>query len=338
LRERSFAAELLSLVNTIPSADLDEDAHDELALTKGILLYLAGQARSGQDLVRATTEKVKARGNVNFLAVQLISGLGTINAHEGRYEQAIPHFLQAHAIASRLGIDTTIAGLAGNLSLCYSRLGHYEEQLSWALSAPQPWGPEFGGFVEIQLAYCLGLGYGMRGDSSKVAAVVTRLEERMPLSLAAYLQQAWSLWKADLLSLAGYTREAHEAVKSIAGTLGTAPLSLSFTGATDRWMSVVVQPGAQLQELGVLVAEHESRLSEFDALDQAEILCAGAIVTARTGGNPTSYFERLQPLLLELPRGVEALLKRLSFLPTYHEPTLRTLLSHHRILSKTGVA
>jgi DNA-binding SARP family transcriptional activator/tetratricopeptide (TPR) repeat protein len=330
LRERSLAAELLSLVDAIPAIHLDEDLLDELALTKGLLLYLAGSARSGQQLVRATNEKVKARGNVNFLAVQLISGLGTINAHEGKYEEAIPHFLQAHAMASRLGIDTTIAGLAGNLSLCYGRLAKYEEQQSWASAAPQPWGAEFGGFVEIQLAYCLGLSYGMRGEVSKVNGIIAQLEERLPSSLAPYLRQAWVLWKADLLYLAGHSREAHEAVKSIANAFGATPLSLSFTGAADRWMSVVVPRDRELQQLRLLVEEHETRLEEFDALDRVEILCAGAIIAARQGRDPSTHLARLETLLTELPPGVGALLRRLSFLPSIHGNTLDGLLNDHR--------
>jgi hypothetical protein len=97
-------------------------------------------------------------------------------------------------------------------------------------------------------------------------------------------------------------------------------------------MSVTVQPGAQLRQLADVVEEHENNLSEFDALDQAEILCAGAIITAREGRAATSYFDRLKPLLATLPRGVEALLKRLCFLPDFHDYNLRGVLTGHRLI------
>ena len=333
LRERGFASELLSFVESIPTDGLDEDSLDELALTKGLLFYLAGQARSGQRVVQATIERVAVRGNVNFLAVQLISGLGTINAHEGRYEEAIPHFLSAHSLASRLGIDTTVAGLAGNLSLCYSRLGEVDEQLRWAQSSPQPWGAEFGGFVEIQLAYCLGLGYGLRGDGPKVLGVIAALESRTPSILPEWLVQAWTLWKADLLFLLGESGEAHEVARHAAKSFGVGPLSLSFTGASDRWMSVTLQDGPQLDHLATLIAEHQARLCEFDALDQIEIQFAAAIVAARMRKDPSPHLERGFGLLRTLPRGVGTLLRRLCVMPAVNDGSCKTVLMEHRLRS-----
>jgi tetratricopeptide (TPR) repeat protein len=315
LREGGLAVELLQLVESIPTEGVDEDTLDQVALTKGLLLYLAGQSPKSQALVKATIERLNSRGTANFVAAQLIGGLGTICAHEGKYHEAVNHFLQAFEMTSRLGIDTTIVGMAGNLSLSYGRLGMYDTQLYWLTRAPRPWGAEFGGFVEVQLAYSRGLAHGMRGRTGEISRAIEEVEGRMNCVLPDWLRQAWQLWKADLLLLAGRRNDARETARESLDRFGQAPLSMSFTGLCDRWMALVSEHGPELSQFQCLVEQHRSQLELFDALDQLEILCGASIVGMRTGGIDTALSGLIQERLSRLPPGVGALLRRLGFLP-----------------------
>jgi hypothetical protein len=139
------------LVGTIDGGGLDEDAAGELALTRGLLLYLSGNTRASRSEVDSMISDYQRSGTANLVAVQLLIGLGTLRARDGSYDQAIVDYHEALRMATRLGNDTLIATIMGNLAVCLGRLGHYEEQLRISSNAPQPWGVEFGGFVELQL-------------------------------------------------------------------------------------------------------------------------------------------------------------------------------------------
>ena len=185
--------------------------------------------------------------------------------------------------------------------------------------------------LQDELAYCLGLAHGLRGDEPKTLGVIADLEARAPTSLPTWLLQAWALWKADLLFLLGRTGEAHDVARLAARSFGPTPLSLSFTGAFDRWMSVTLQDGPSLESLSALISEHQARVGEFDALDQVEIHFAAAIVAARTRKDPSTHLERGFCLIRCLPRGIETLLSRLSIMPGLNDGASKSLLAEHRL-------
>jgi hypothetical protein len=217
-------------------------------------------------------------------------------------------------MASRLGVDSVSIGMVGNLSLSYGRLGLYDEQAAWATRGPRPWGAEFGGFVEVQLAYNLGLANGMRGRTQAIQGIINEVESRMGRALLPWLEQAWFLWKADLLLLAGDRDGAHTTVRGALVRLGWAPLATAFAGAFARWIAVESQAGDELLGARRLISHHREQLERFDALDRLEILCAASIIESRIGESAAAIDELVKLEIRRLPRGVPALLRRLGFL------------------------
>ena len=216
------------------------------------------------------------------MTIKLFGVLGTLNTCEGRYGEAIAHFKHCHGLASRAGIEAIAALMAGNIALSYGRLGDYNLQLEWATRAPNAWGADFGGFVEVQIAYSKGMSHGMRGRAQDVEYTITALEQRIELNLPPWIEQAWQLWKADLLMLIGHRAEALVAGRLAAARFGGLPLTSSFVGAFDRWLAVTAQPGKERAEARRLIDTHLNKLHEFDSVDQVEILCA-ALRAAEAG-------------------------------------------------------
>jgi len=206
-----------------------------------------------------------------------------------------------------------MASMAGNLALSYGRLGDYNLQLEWANRAPDAWGADFGGFVEVQLAYSKGMSYGMRGRAKEVEEAITALERRMEKNLPPWIQQAWHLWKADLLMLLSKRPEALAAARAAVTSFGGLPLTNSFIGAFDRWLAATAQPGNERDEAGRLIAMHVGKISEFDSVDQIEILCAAWRI-ARAGAEQIQAEGALVERVRFAPSGLTALLSRLGFI------------------------
>jgi hypothetical protein len=279
-----------------------------------MLLTLTGQTIASEELVKDTIEDLRRSGTGNLLNVQLVGILGTLNTLEGRYSEAIDNFLRGHELACRAGVDTIVASMAGNLSLSYGRLGDYARQLEWANRAPDPWGAEFAGFVEVQIAYNRGVAEAMRGRPELIAEIVTKLEARMECTLPEWIQQAWQLWKADLVMLTGRRPEAITIARTAVSRFGPGPLVMSFVGAFDRWLAVCSTTEAERESARQVIADHLSRLTDFDALDQIEILC-GAMHLAKSGVERMEIEKILAERVSQASPGVPVLLRRLEFLP-----------------------
>ncbi len=311
---KQVAQQLLELINTVNADALDEDAKGELALTRGLLLYLAGNTSASRGEVDSMTSDLQRRGTANLVAVQLFVGLGTLQARQGSYELAVGDYQQALKMAIRLGNDTMIATIMGNLSVCLGRLGFYEEQLKVSSSAPQPWGVEFGGFIEIQLAYCQALAHAMRGSWEKTASVIQKLDDRACITLPLWVAQAWALWKADLLLLSGNKVGAYESADRAMQLGDFRLLSPGFAGPFARWVGQMGRAGHCLAEAAVCIERLLEDVEQYDALDHGEILCSSLMldtrsqIAARRGA-------RLAEILLQLPPATIDQLRRLEALP-----------------------
>jgi DNA-binding SARP family transcriptional activator/tetratricopeptide (TPR) repeat protein len=292
----------------------DEDITSQLSLARVLLLKLTGRAAQSEDLVRDTIDRLSKRGTTDLLTIKLFGVLGTLNTCEGRYEDAIANFLHCYRLALRAGIETIVASTAGNLALSYGRLGDYDLQLEWANRAPNAWGMDFGGFVEVQLAYNKGMSYGMRGRTQAVEETIRALEMRMEDNLPSWIQQAWHLWKADLLMLMGRKSEALATARQGVHHFGGLPLTSSFIGAFDRWLAATTQTEQERAEARRLIETHLSRLQEFDSVDQVEILCA-ALRSAEVGAGRIQAEGELRMRVDSAARGLTTLLSRLEFIP-----------------------
>ena len=314
VRDQSLATTLLTTLDGVLEAYTDEDIASHWALTRALLLKLTGQTSASEELVIETIENLRRSGTGNLLTVQLV-GIWNPQHLDGRYSEAIGNFSQGYELACRAGVDTIVASMAGNLSLSYGRLGDHALQLEWANRAPDPWGAEFGGFIEVQLAYNRGIAQAMRGKPELIVEAISKLEARMECPLPEWIQQAWQLWKADLVMLTGRRSEALGIAKAAVTRFGSAPLVSSFVGAFDRWLAVCSTTESEVGNARRLVNEHLERLAEFDALDQVEILC-GALHLAANGLERLDLERELRDRVGGASPGVPALLRRLGFLAT----------------------
>ena len=314
VRDQELASAVLQdLDDRLEELD-DEDVTSQWSLARVLLLKLTGQSAQSEDLVKDTIENLRKSGTTNLVTIKLFALLGTLNTCEGRFDEAIANFTQCHGLAARAGIETIAASMAGNISLSYGRLGDYNLQLEWASRAPNAWGADFGGFVEVQLAYNKGMSHGMRGRAQDVEHTIIGLEQRMELHLPPWIQQAWQLWKADLLMLMGHRAEALATGRLAVTRFGGLPLSSSFIGAFDRWLAATAQPGRERTEAAQLIKSHRKKLHEFDSVDQVEILCA-ALRSAEASAERTHAEGDLRDAVLYAAPGLVSLLRQLEFLP-----------------------
>jgi tetratricopeptide (TPR) repeat protein len=304
----------LGLICALDSGALDEDARGELALTRGLLLYLAGNTLASRDEIDAMTNSFQRSGTANLVAAQLLVGLGTLHGRQGSYDRAVGDYQQALKMATRLGNDTMIATAMGNLGVCLGRLGMYEEQLKISSAAPQPWGTEFGGFIEIQLAYCQGLAHAMLGSPEKTDHAIRKVEERVCGNLPPWLDQAWSLWKADLRLLAGSNTVAHTTADRAMEVHDFRLLSPGFAGPFARWLGKIGSAGhwRAKAEIGIEALLRDA--NQYDALDHAEILCSSLLLSPHASRAARRRAE-LSDILIQLPPATIEQLKRLEVLP-----------------------
>ena len=311
---RKVAHQLLDLIRNMDVGELDEDARGQLALTRGLLLYLSGDTLASRDEVNAMVTDFQRRGTANLVAVQLLIGLGTLRAREGAYDQALGDYHQALKMATRLGNDTMIATIMGNLAICLGRLGHYDEQVRVGSNAPQPWGAEFGGFIEIQLAYCQALAHAMRGSREKTELIVRKLEERLCGKLPLWVSQAWGLWKADLMLLVGNREVALEIAEQVLRAHDMKLLSPGFAGPYARWLGHLSRVRHMDTEALGCIEELLREARQYDVLDRGEILCSLLMVHPQSQQAPLRRAE-LREILVQLPSATVDQLRRLEVLP-----------------------
>jgi DNA-binding SARP family transcriptional activator/tetratricopeptide (TPR) repeat protein len=315
VRDQQLANAVLNNLDGTLEDTNDEEITSHWSLARVLLLKLTGQAEQSEALVIDTIERLRKNGTTNLLTIRLFAVLGTLNTCEGRYEEAITNFLNCHGLASRAGIETVVASMAGNLALSYGRLGDYDLQLEWASRAPNAWGADFGGFAEVQIAYNKGMSHGMRGRTHDVEEIILSLETRMGTNLPLWIQQAWHFWKADLLMLMGRRSEALAIARLGVANFGGLPLTSSFVGAFDRWLAATSQSEQERAEARHLIGTHLNKLSEFDSVDQVEILCA-VLRTAAGGVERIQAEEVLRERARYAAPGLIALLSRLELIPT----------------------
>jgi hypothetical protein len=233
--------------------------------------------------------------------------------HEGKYAEALSYYHRAADMAERLGNDTQLAAIFGNLAICHGRLGNYEEQLRFSSVAPRPWGGEFGGFVELQITYSHALSLTILGKLDEASVVIENLESRLCGSLPAWMRQAWFLWKADLQMCAGRATEAREIATQGFAEMGTELHSLGLPGPFARWLACLGRTGSTSDLARRALEPLLDSLTTLDALDQVEVLCAARRLGLHNSKGDLS--ERvIEERLQRLPREVANHLRRVGSL------------------------
>lgn len=306
----AVATSLLQSLDLIPNSELDADALGQLALAKALVLSNLGNYAKAFQQAREGAVELKRRNAANLVMLQLEAGLGSIRLAEGFYEEALHHYQRAFEMADRLGNDHQIAILTGNTALCLGRLGRYADQLTWT-ERPSPFiGADFAGFVEIQLAYSRAFAMSMRGRPEKVVAIIEALESRLVGPIPSWMLQGWAMWKADLLMFCGHRDDAFAWARRSLAQNDYSLLNRAFAGPYSRWLGLTGTSVEEKTAARRTLIEMVDRLSQYDALDQLEILCA----LRRLVPDKVSTRE-IDERLNRLPNAIRAQLLTLEQLP-----------------------
>ncbi|HEX6105370.1 MAG TPA: AAA family ATPase, partial [Gemmatimonadales bacterium] len=282
-RDLTIPPALVKQIEAIPLDGIEPDSLGELGLAKAMLLYQSGDIRSSRQHAEEALAILAQCKSANLVTVQLWAGLGALDSREGAYESAVQRLGQALTMAQRLCNDTMIASVSANLAICLGRLGRFEEQDELLRRRAEAPGPELKGFSEIQTAYALSLGLVLRGRRQQALEAIAAADERFAGPIPDWMMQAWMLWKADVLFIAGERGEAFEAARCALGYEGSPQLrSSSFAGPYARW-AAILNRGQQDDRGRPLVQAFVASLESYDAVDQAEILCAQRILELQVG-------------------------------------------------------
>lgn len=322
-RDAEAAKALLRLVAEIPGTDLDYDAQGQLALTRALLLWLIGKVKQSHLEAQQAVDALQTKGVANTVAVQLRLGLGTLRMHEGRYGDAREHYYHAADMAKRLGNDTQLAAIYGNLAMCYGRLGEYAEQLRLSLLAPRTWGGEFGGLVELQLTYCQALSLVVLGRASEGLEAIYTLDKRLDGRLPMWMRQAWAFWKADLLLCANRPEDAKLAAEHGFEEFGAKLHTAGFAGPFARWLAHLGKYQNREQIARRALEDLLRSLSTYDALDQVEVLCAARSMQLTERKLEVTVDDEIETRLSQLPREIVIHLRRVGSLPSASQTDLR---------------
>jgi tetratricopeptide (TPR) repeat protein len=313
-RDANSAHELLEVVNTITRGSLDIESTGQLALTTGLLLWRAGDIASSVNEISTGLEELRKRGAANSVMAQLHGGLGVLRAHQGRYEEAIPHQEQAINLAKRLGNDGLVTGLTGNLVLYLSRLGKYEEILTRAKDLPGWHTSGFTGFSELQITFAIAVAYALLNRKGEALDAISKQECRLPSHAPEWVMQAWFLWKADVLAFAEHWTESMSVARSALTDHSFTLQSSAFAGAFARWTALVTELDDDcLQGRHIIQALADSS-DAYDAIDALEILCAKAHLDSRTGRASEEDIKKVLVTLKFFPPAVSTQLSCLGIL------------------------
>jgi DNA-binding SARP family transcriptional activator/tetratricopeptide (TPR) repeat protein len=309
---RDFDESVVRLLDLVFEDDLDPEAAGRLALAKGCLLFQRGDYDSGYQITAAAFEDLQRKGAANLTMAELQGGLGSIRMRQGKYEEAVIHYQEALRLANRLGNDTRISRIAGNLAVCLGRLGRYGEQLQIASKAPPPSGPDFAGFCEIQLAYSIASAHAMRQRYDLAVQALTSLDARLVGPIPEWIRQAWSLWKADVLNVSKRRGDALECAREAIERNAFKLLSASFAGPFARWVALTSVADETSDSGRRILKELLHRLPAYDAIDQAEILSAAVYLDSREGCCSGVNLSSLESRLSTLPPAVRSHLSALG--------------------------
>jgi len=311
LRSSELAVELLRVLNGF----LQELKPEELAtflLAKAMALYVIRDNRSSIDCIAKAAENLAAIGAANSVIASLECGLGANYCSQGMYTEAIPHFVSAFDISSRLGNYHFACQAAVNTALCYGRLGDYGMEAFWSTRG-EPYAPGSAEADRMLMEYTMAHANAMQRLNREALNCIqlgSTKDSEWP-----WLRQASHLRRADIYFLVGKEREALKEAELATVEEGMVLHSESFAGPFARWTARIAVAQHSREDLRANVLALVNRVSNFDAIDQVEVLAAGAYLGWNLDLEWRSYYEGMTIRLRDLPRAVEVQLGRLGILP-----------------------
>jgi tetratricopeptide (TPR) repeat protein len=221
---------------------------------------------------------------------------------DGQYLSGVRHFEKAREMTVRLGNDTLRARFTAGLSLAYGRLGNYDKQLQYSQETLSLYLPQFVDYHQLLATYCGGLASIFLGLQTNARQLISGVNVRIPESLPAWAFQAWHLYSADLYMLLGDHDESRK--MGHYGTTGTnaSPHVPNFAGIFCRWKARLASADDEVKDTFRVINSFVRDLSNYDALDRAEILASMVQLKKRRG--------------VDCGEAEAILLKQLSTLPT----------------------
>jgi DNA-binding SARP family transcriptional activator/tetratricopeptide (TPR) repeat protein len=312
LRSKELASKLLDTLDS-----LDEPIEPEelapILLARAMALYLNRDTRLSIECISRAASRLVAVGAGNSDVASLECGLGANLCALGEYDDAIPHFITAHDLASRLGNFHLACQSAANAALCFGRIGDYLKQVSWSSRACTH--AEYSTEHSRILAPLTGaFGYAMQGlEQEAIAALQLGRPGQANLS-ARFLDQTYHLMVADIYQLLRKEREALREGEEATTGEGLVLHTDAVAGQFARWLAIV---GANHPEQG----KFEKRLQELlvgidalDAIDQVEVLAAAVYLKKHAGQNWKHYYDEMSARLSALPAPITIQLERLGII------------------------
>jgi tetratricopeptide (TPR) repeat protein len=311
-RQRDQLCVAYTLAQSVPETELQ--AHDSAALScaKAMLAFQLGDSESSLKHLETAVSVTSSTGLASSVAVSVHLGVGIHACLQGHYEDAISHHTFALQAATRLGNEALCAVACGNLAVCFGRLGAPRDQLNWAQRALSHQGNRFEGHTELQAALWAALAHAALDDRSAAIDTMARVDARIPDAAPESIRSVWTLMKADILWALG--RDAMARATALQGIASEPPPH--FEGRHARWLAAVATTRDQLTRAQFQVDALRSRLSEFDAVDQAEILIAEQMIRRALGRDMDDHQPELINALVKLPPPVGAELARFAAMAT----------------------
>lgn len=271
----SLIDEIWQSLASISPSELSLEDKGEHALGKAFCLYNSGYPEKSLAVINEVILELEERGMTNSVYVALQVGLGASYASSGDYERGRRCSEKAYKAAMKVGNDRRACQSAGNLALCYYRLGDIEKQLVWAraVSTLAQGGADV--VPELRSLFLQAHSHLMRGDNDHAITIIEAGDRLMRSELELPTVQMWNLYAADCYLLAGLQRKAMEAGRAATTGACSELLSASHAGRYARWLAILGAEGDFYQggiatRLGQLCEQREA----LDKVDKVEVLLA----------------------------------------------------------------
>jgi DNA-binding SARP family transcriptional activator len=298
------------------SDGLSVEDKGEYVLGKAFCLYHYGDKSRCIEVITGVVGGLEDQGVLNSVYLRLVVGLAACHSGLGEYEKAQSVAEKGILIARKLGEERRLRMLAANLSLCHCRLGNTRDQLRWAefCATDRPEASE-DHFHHQQAHYLRAQAYATLGRHADAIAALEQGGLQFGRIIAPFLQQAWLLRQADVLSLLGLRAEAMaRGRQGVTGAMAKLQ-SDAFAGLYSRWSArIAASGGRDIGEVSETLRNLLDRRRVLDCLDQAEVLNAKVWLDSRVGVILEDERSEMWQRLAALPAGVTNQLRMIGML------------------------
>ena len=200
--------------------DLAEAGHadllGEVALRKGTLAYLRGDATAAESSYRKALQMARAE-NDSFLEAASLGSLGLTATRQEHYDESIDWNRAALRVSQAAGAEDSVSYILGNMAWSYFELGDYERSLQLYQQAERA--SEKTGSVGAQIDWRIDIGianYYLRdyaaaeGESQKALEMARKLDQKLAITRCLNNLSYVAMQKGRLDQAEIYNNEALE--------------------------------------------------------------------------------------------------------------------------------